>query len=82
MKVPDSVALPALEPAGDRRRKAWREPRVAKALTHPHRPSNRLRDPSWPSPESTSIWYGVMVAFMAAAVIPPFPTNRPSRNPS
>jgi hypothetical protein len=84
MKVVDPVELPAPEPAGDRhrKRKAWWESWVAKALTHPQRPSNRLRDPSWPSPESTSIWYGAMVALMAAAVIPPFPINRSSRNPS
>jgi hypothetical protein len=29
----------------------------------------------------TSIWYGAMVGFMAAAVIPPFPESRSSRNP-
>jgi hypothetical protein len=28
-----------------------------------------------------SIWYGAMVGFMAAAVIPPFPESRSSRNP-
>src|SRR5258706_15689439 len=32
-----------------RGRPSW----VAKDLTHPQRPSNRLRDPLWPSPEST-----------------------------
>jgi hypothetical protein len=29
----------------------------------------------------TSIWYCAMVGFMAAAVIPPFPESRSSRNP-
>jgi hypothetical protein len=28
-----------------------------------------------------SIWYGAMVGFMAAAVIPPFPESRSSRRP-
>jgi hypothetical protein len=28
-----------------------------------------------------SIWYAAMVGFMAAAVIPPFPESRSSRNP-
>src|SRR5882757_10780990 len=32
-----------------RGRPSW----VAKDLTHPQRPSNRLRDPLWPSREST-----------------------------
>jgi hypothetical protein len=29
----------------------------------------------------TSIWYAAMLGFMAAAVIPPFPESRSSRNP-